>query len=105
MSDPHNLSADRDGHHPAEPHWLNQPCPGGLTSDSCYADDCGVDNSGQHCEFAAQAVQRLHYAITELQERELADRAARIERLTRWTAGDREAARVQEEAASDDTAH
>jgi hypothetical protein len=55
-------------------------------------------DAGQKCD---QAVQRAHYAIVELQQRDAAERAARVDQLTRWTGGDREAARIQEVAASD----
>jgi hypothetical protein len=54
--------------------------------------------AGRQCDLA---VQRAHYAIVELQQRDAADQAARVDQLTRWTGGDREAARIQEVAASD----
>jgi hypothetical protein len=50
----------------------------------------------------ALAVQLAHLAIVELQ-RDAAEQSARVEQLTRWTGADREAARIQEVAASDDT--
>ena len=56
--------------------------------------------AGQQCD---RAVQRALTAIVELQERDAAEQAARVEQLTRWTGGDRETARIQEVAASDAT--
>jgi hypothetical protein len=55
-------------------------------------------DTGQHCD---RAVQRAHYAIVELQQRDATEQAARVEQLSRWTGGDREAARIQEVAVSD----
>lgn len=57
-------------------------------------------NAGQQ---SALAVQLAHHAIVELQQRDAAEQATRVEQLTRWTGGDREAARIQEVAASDAT--
>jgi hypothetical protein len=45
------------------------------------------------------AVRQAHAAVRELEEREAADRAARVDRLMRWTGGDRMAAQAQEAAA------
>lgn len=51
---------------------------------------------------ARHAIDRAQDAVAELRERDAVDRAGRIERLTRWTAGDRETARAQEAAATND---
>jgi DNA adenine methylase len=38
-----------------EPACFAQPCPGGLSWDCCYADDCGVDDDGTGCSLAQGA--------------------------------------------------
>jgi hypothetical protein len=55
-------------------------------------------DAGARCN---QAVHSAHNVIVELQQRDAAEQVTRVEQLSRWTGGDREAARIQEVAASD----
>ncbi|PZS39952.1 MAG: hypothetical protein DLM62_05540 [Pseudonocardiales bacterium] len=64
---------------------------------------CTTQGGAEHDAFVA--VQPAHLAVAELRNRDLTERDARVERLTRWTGGDREAARAQEEVATNAIAH